>query len=94
MTFSGVNYVAIVIAAIVAWLAGAGWYVALGRTWMAALGWTPERAQAARSEPGAYRPAVIAQRRDLRRALLAWLRDDDDAHQQQLCQARLAPLVD
>jgi hypothetical protein len=58
MTFSGVNYLAIVIAAIVAWLAGAGWYMALGRRWMAALGWTPERAQAARSEPGAYWPFV------------------------------------
>ena len=37
MTFTGVNYLAIVIAAVAAWLAGAGWYMALGRTWMAAL---------------------------------------------------------
>ena len=69
MTFSGVNYVAIVIAAIVAWLAGAGWYVALGRTWMAALGWTPERAQAARSEPGAYWPFVYTFAAEL---VMAW----------------------
>ena len=69
MTFSGVNYLAIVIAAIVAWLAGAGWYVALGRTWMAALGWTPERAQAARSEPGAYRPFLYTFVAEL---IMAW----------------------
>ena len=36
-------YVAIVIAAIVAWLAGAVWYMALGKPWMAALGRTPGR---------------------------------------------------
>ena len=60
MTFSGVNYLAIVIAAIVAWLAGAGWYMALGRTWMAALGMTPEKMQAARGEPGGYLPFIYA----------------------------------
>jgi hypothetical protein len=32
MTFAGTNYLAIVIAAVVAWLAGAGWYMALGKT--------------------------------------------------------------
>jgi hypothetical protein len=69
MTFSGVNYLAIVIAAIVAWLAGAGWYMALGRTWTAALGWTPERAQAARSEPSAYRPFVYTFVAEL---IMAW----------------------
>ena len=45
MTFAGVNYLAIVIAAVAAWLAGAGWYMALGKTWMAALGTTPEKMQ-------------------------------------------------
>ena len=60
MTFSGVNYLAIVIAAVVAWLAGAGWYMAFGRTWMAALGMTPEKMQAPRGEPGAYLPFIYA----------------------------------
>jgi hypothetical protein len=60
VTFSGVNYLAIVIAAVVAWLAGAGWYMAFGRTWMAALGMTPEKMQAARGEPGAYLPFIYA----------------------------------
>ena len=33
------NYLAILIAAIVGWLAGAGWYMALSKPWMAAQGW-------------------------------------------------------
>jgi hypothetical protein len=36
------NYVAVFAAALVSWLAGAIWYVLLGRFWIAALGWTPE----------------------------------------------------
>jgi hypothetical protein len=60
MRFAGVNYLAIVIAAVVAWLAGAGWYMAFGKSWMAALGVTPEKMQEARSQPGAYLPFVYA----------------------------------
>jgi hypothetical protein len=60
MTFTGVNYLAIVIAAVVAWLAGAGWYMAFGKTWMAALAITPEKLQAQKSEPGAYLPFIYA----------------------------------
>ena len=69
MTFTGVNYLAIVIAAVAAWLAGAGWYMALGRTWMAALAITPEKAQAARNEPGAYLPFIYAFAAEL---VMAW----------------------
>jgi hypothetical protein len=36
-------YLAVVISAVVAWLAGAVWYMAFGKTWMAALGTTPEK---------------------------------------------------
>ena len=35
-----VNYLAILVAAIAGWLVGAVWYSVLGKTWMAALGWT------------------------------------------------------
>ena len=38
MTFAGVNYLAILIAAVAAWIAGAAWYMSLGKTWMAAQG--------------------------------------------------------
>ena len=69
MTFSGVNYLAIVIAAVVAWLAGAGWCMAFGRTWMAALGTTPEKMQAAKGGPGAYLPFIYAFAAEL---VMAW----------------------
>ena len=55
MTFGGMNYVAIAVAAIVAWLAGAVWYMALGKIWTAALGKTMEEMHARRSQPGALR---------------------------------------
>lgn len=35
-----INYLAVVVAAVVAWIIGGAWYAALGKQWMAALGWT------------------------------------------------------
>ena len=70
MTSAGLNYLAIVIAAVVAWLAGAAWYMALGKTWMAALGVTAEQMEAARREPGAWLPFVYAFVAEL---LMAWI---------------------
>ena len=35
-----INYVAILAAAVAAWLSGAVWYGILGKQWLAALGWT------------------------------------------------------
>ena len=46
------NYLAIVIAAVATWLFGAGWYMALGKPWMAALGTTPDKMAEARRRPG------------------------------------------
>ena len=54
------NYLAIVIAAVAAWLFGAGWYMALGKPWMAALGTTPDQMAAAKKRPGAWLPFVYA----------------------------------
>jgi hypothetical protein len=70
MTFAGVNHLAVVIAAIVAWLAGAVWYVTFGRTWMAALGITADRMAEARSQPGAFLPFVYAFAAEL---VMAWV---------------------
>ncbi|MGA7490535.1 MAG: DUF1761 domain-containing protein [Xanthobacteraceae bacterium] len=70
MTFTGTNYLAIVIAAAVAWLAGAGWYIALGRTWMAALGIAAEQMEAAKRRPGAFLPFVYAFVAEL---VMAWV---------------------
>jgi hypothetical protein len=60
MTFAGVNYLAILIAAVVAWLAGAVWYMALAKPWMTAIGTTAEKVQAAKGEPGAFLPFSLA----------------------------------
>ena len=63
-------YLAILIAAVVAWLAGAGWYMSLGKTWMAALGTTPEKMAAMRKEPGAFLPFIYAFVAEL---VMAWV---------------------
>ena len=70
MTFAGVNYLAVVIAAVAAWLAGAGWYMGFGKTWTAALGTTPEKMQEMRGQPGAYPPFIYAFAAEL---VMAWV---------------------
>ena len=46
MTFAGINYVAILIAAVVGWLVGAIWYGLLGKAWVEAQGRTMEEFKA------------------------------------------------
>jgi hypothetical protein len=70
MAFAGMNYLAVVIAAVAAWLAGAGWYTAFGKSWTTALGTTPEKMQAMRSEPGAFLPFIYAFGAEL---VMAWV---------------------
>jgi hypothetical protein len=70
MTFAGVNYLAVVIAAVAAWIVGAVWYMALGKAWTAALGTTPEKMEAMRGEPGGYRPYLYALLAEL---VMAWV---------------------
>jgi hypothetical protein len=60
MTFAGVNYWAILAAAVAAWLAGAAWYMALGKPWMAAVGMTEEQRQQGMKKPGGMLPFVYA----------------------------------
>ena len=63
MTFGGMNYLAIFLAAVAAWLAGAAWYGMLAKPWVAAQGKTMEQfkaRQAKRRGPRAYAPFVIA----------------------------------
>ena len=59
MTFAGVNYWAVLIAAVAAWLAGAGWYMSLSKAWQAAVGMTPEKMAANKSNPYAWVPFVL-----------------------------------
>jgi hypothetical protein len=70
MTFAGVNYLAIVIAAVAAWLSGAAWYTSLAKIWTAALGTTPERVREQRQRPGAYLPFIYAFVAEL---IMAWV---------------------
>src|SRR6266849_2809593 len=70
MTFTGVNYLAILIAAVAAWIAGAAWYMGLGKVWMSALGITPERMQEMKGQPGAFLPFILAFVAEL---VMAWV---------------------
>jgi hypothetical protein len=63
-------YLAILTAAVAAWLAGAVWYMAFGKTWMAALGTTLEKMQAMKKEPGAFLPFIYAFIAEL---VMAWM---------------------
>lgn len=42
MDFAGINYVAVVVAAVAGFAVGMGWYMSLGNIWMAALGKTKD----------------------------------------------------
>jgi hypothetical protein len=70
MPFAGINYLAVLIAAVVAWLAGAAWYMVLGKTWAAAHGLTPEQMAAQRNRPGAFLPFIYVFVAEL---VMAWV---------------------
>jgi hypothetical protein len=60
MAFAGINYIAVLVAAVAAWAAGAVWYMALANPWMAATGITSEQIEASKQRPGASLPFVFA----------------------------------
>jgi Protein of unknown function (DUF1761) len=70
VTFSTVNYLAILIAAAVAWLASAAWYMSLSGLYTAALGKTPEQMAKDRKKPGAFLPDVYAL---VANVIIAWM---------------------
>jgi hypothetical protein len=70
VTFAGINYLAVIVAAVVAWLASAAWYMSLGKIWMAALGKTPQQMEQDRKKPGAFLPFVYALVANL---VIAWM---------------------
>jgi len=57
MDFAGMNHAAVVVAAIVGFLAGAVWYGLLGRYWLAALGKSKDEMKPA---PGPFITAAVA----------------------------------
>jgi hypothetical protein len=46
MSFMDVNWVAVIVAAIVSWVLGAGWYMVFANQWLAAIGKTKEQINA------------------------------------------------
>ena len=74
MTFAGINYLAILIAAVVGWLSGAVWYSALGTLWVEAQGKTVEEFHAHRAAikgtTAAWLPFALAFVADL---VMAWV---------------------
>ena len=74
MTFAGMNYLAIVIAAVAGWLIGAAWYGVLAKHWVTALGLTMDEFKARRAvmrgSPLQVLPFVLAFVGDL---IMAWV---------------------
>jgi len=70
MTFAGISYLAVIVAAIAAWLGSAAWYMSLGRIYMAALGKTPEQVELDRKKPSAFLPFIYALVANL---VIAWV---------------------
>jgi Protein of unknown function (DUF1761) len=74
MTFTGVNYLAIIIAAVAGWLIGAGYYMLLAKQWVTAQGRTIEdfqrHAAAAKGTSAAWMPYLLAFLAEL---VMAWV---------------------
>ena len=74
MTFTGVNYLAILVAAVVGWVIGAAWYMSFAKPWVAAHGRTMEdfkaQADAAKGTSAAWLPYVLAFIAEL---IMAWV---------------------
>ena len=70
MTFAGINYLAVIVAGVAAWLAGAVWYMVLGKPWMRALGKTPEEMEDCKRQPMPVLPLIYA---FLSAVFMAWV---------------------
>jgi Protein of unknown function (DUF1761) len=79
MTFAGVNYWAVLAAAVAAWILGAIWYTTLSSAWLDALGKTKEQIGAGMrpGTPAFYAPFVIAFVAEL---IMAWVLAGTMAH--------------
>src|ERR1700680_5088243 len=60
MTFAGMNYWAVLMAAVAAWMLGALWYSLLAKPWMAVAGVANASMQENMGSPRAFLPFVIA----------------------------------
>jgi len=63
MTFAGINHIAILLAAVVAWLGGAAYYTALAKPWIVAQGKTVDQHKtelAAKTGIAKFAPFILA----------------------------------
>jgi hypothetical protein len=70
VAFAGINYLAVIMAAVVAWLVSAGWYMSFSRVYPAALGKTAEQCKLEMKKPGAFLPFIYA---FLANIIIAWM---------------------
>jgi len=70
MTFAGINYIAVLVAASVAWIFGGIWYRLLAKPWMAAHGFTTEQMRAHHGDHTAMWPLIVSFVADL---IMAWM---------------------
>jgi len=70
MTFAGLNYLAVLIAAVLAWIAGAAWYMSLAKPWREAIGISADKMEELRKRPGAQLPFIYAFVAEL---IMAWV---------------------
>lgn len=70
MSFGGVSYLGIVLAAVAGWLVGAAWYTLFGRVWQDAVGLSAAKTKKMQSEPGFYVPFIMA---FLAQIVMAWV---------------------
>ena len=70
MTFAGINYIAVLVAAATAWIFGGFWYRLLAKPWMEAHGFTSEQVRAHHGNYAAMWPLVLSLLADL---IMAWM---------------------
>jgi hypothetical protein len=70
MTFAGISYIAVIAAAVAAWIVSAAWYMSLGGIYQAALGKTAEQCKAEMKRPGSLLPFIYAFVGNL---IIAWM---------------------
>jgi hypothetical protein len=70
MAFVGINYLAVLVAAVAAWVLGAVWYRVLSKQWLAAQGKTKADLTGADGKPKSYAPFVLVFVAEL---IMAWM---------------------
>jgi hypothetical protein len=70
MSFAGINYWAVLVAAVAGWVLGAAWYMALAKPWMAAHGWKSEADMLGPSGKTSPLPFIISFVAEL---IMAWV---------------------